>query len=174
MIIDIVLFNRIHVHVYMHQIIKSVFLQLFELIFHRQTIAQIFNTHHLVAYSFGFSFIFLKKNYQYMALVIKKKIPITKNQLFFPSNSEFFCFFWQIRWPSRVPLHEISTACHSEISSFHARCFFQKCIKERTINWSILCDFCCCRFEDPHTYHYHAFLKEGIKRSKEYLQTSSG
>lgn len=45
----------------MHQIIKSVFLQLFELIFHRQTIAQIFSTHQLVAYGFGFSFIFSKK-----------------------------------------------------------------------------------------------------------------
>lgn len=28
-----------------------------------------------------------------MALVIKK-VPITKNQLFFPSNSEFFLFFF--------------------------------------------------------------------------------
>lgn len=122
----------------------------------------------------GFLSFFNKKNYQYMALVIKKKSLLRKINFFFHLILSFFCFFWQIWWPSRVPLHEISTACHSEISSFHARCFFQKCIKERTINWSILCDFCCCRFEDPHTYHYHAFLKEGIKRSKEYLQTSSG
>lgn len=93
MIIDIVLFNRIHVHVYMHQIIKSVFLQLFELIFHRQTIAQIFNTHHLVAYSFGFSFILKKKNYQYMALVIKKKSLLRKINFFSHLILSFFVFF---------------------------------------------------------------------------------
>lgn len=45
----------------MYQIIKSVFLQLFELIFHRQTIAQIFSTRQLVAYGFGFSIIKKKK-----------------------------------------------------------------------------------------------------------------
>lgn len=142
--------------------------------FSRKTIAQIFNTHHLVAYGFGFFFSFLKKKLPVYGFGDKKKSPLRKINFFFHLILSFFCFFWQIWWPSRVPLHEISTACHSEISSFHARCFFQKCIKERTINWSILCDFCCCRFEDPHTYHYHAFLKEGIKRSKEYLQTSSG
>lgn len=76
----------------MHQIIKSVFLQLFELIFHRQTIAQIFSTHQLVAYGLGLSFIFSKKLPVY-GFGNKVKNPYYENPTFLISNSEFLFFF---------------------------------------------------------------------------------
>lgn len=65
----------------MYQIIKSVFLQLFELIFHRQT-TQIFSTNQLVAYGFGFSIIKKKKKLPVYGFGDKKKNPYYENSTF--------------------------------------------------------------------------------------------